>query len=120
MGNSFSRTVAGLFVRDQMNHSTMLSGHVGAIQEYAQASDSRAAWFNGLAAVNQPAQASSKRWVVTYDCKRDICEFFQTPQESNVDLLVRVFQPRQATLALARLIGLALRLSSNPGQVSKY
>ena len=40
MGNSFRQTVAGLFARDEMNDSTMLSGHIAATRERAQASDS--------------------------------------------------------------------------------
>jgi hypothetical protein len=169
MGNSFRQTVAGLFARDEMNDSTMLSGHIAATRERAQASESEyliaaqdttyynysgqtqmsglgviqgkvrglmqhnvllmdegglplgvvdqqywtrggamdwpasqkesQKWFNGLAAVNQQAQASSKRWVVTGDRESDIFEFFKAPREPNVDLLVRVFQPRQVEVA---------------------
>jgi hypothetical protein len=165
MGNRFRQTVAGLFARDEMNDSTMLSGHVAATRERAQASESEyliaaqdttyynysgqtqmsglgviqgkirglmqhnvllmedgglplgvidqqywtrggaidwpasqkesQKWFNGLAAVNQQAQASDKRWVVTGDRESDIFDFFKVPRESNVDLLVRVHQPRR-------------------------
>lgn len=52
-------------------------------------------WFNGLSAVNQQAKGSDKRWVVTCDREGDIFEFFKAERAPNVDLLVRVFQPRR-------------------------
>jgi hypothetical protein len=174
MGNSFRQTVAGLFARDEMNTSTMLSGHVAATRERAQASESEyliaaqdttyynysgqvqmsglgviqgkvrglmqhnvllldegglplgivhqqywtrggamdwpasqkesQKWFNGLAAVNQQAQGSKQRWVVTCDRESDIFDFFKAPRESNVDLLVRVFQPRRVEVATAGVV----------------
>lgn len=52
-------------------------------------------WFNGLRAVNQQAQGSDKRWVITCDRESDIFEFFKAQRAPNVDLLVRVFQPRR-------------------------
>ena len=58
-------------------------------------------WFNGLAALNQQAQGSSKRWVVTCDRESDIFEFFKAPREANVDVLVRVYQPRRVEVATA-------------------
>ncbi len=174
MGNSFRQTVAGLFARDEMNDSTMLSGHVAATRERAQTSESEyliaaqdttyynysgqtqmsglgviqgkvrglmqhnvllmddgglplgvidqqywtrggaidwpasqkesQKWFNGLAAVNQQAQTSNKRWVVTGDRESDIFEFFKAPRESNVDLLVRVYQPRRVEVTTAGVV----------------
>lgn len=173
MGNSFRQTVAGLFSRDEMKPSTMLSGHVAATRARAQASDSEyliaaqdttyynysgqaqmsglgviqgkvrglmqhnvllmdeggqplgvidqqywtrggamdwpssqkesQKWFNGLAAVNQQAKGS-KRWVVTADRESDIFEFFKAPREANVDLLVRVFQPRRVEVVTAGVV----------------
>ena len=61
-------------------------------------------WFNALAAVNQQAQGSDKRWVVTCDRESDIFEFFKAERESNVDLLVRVFQPRRVEVATAGVV----------------
>jgi hypothetical protein len=171
MGNSFRQTVAGLFARDEMNASTLLSGHIAATRARAQASESEyliaaqdttydnysgqaqmsglgviqgkvrglmqhnvllinegglplgivhqqywtrdgamdwpshqkesQKWFNGLAAVNQQAQGSKPRWVVTCDRESDIFEFFKAEREPNVDLLVRVFQPRRVEVAAA-------------------
>lgn len=40
MGSSFRQTIAGLFAREEMSSSTLLSGHVAATRERAQASDS--------------------------------------------------------------------------------
>ncbi|RZM76653.1 IS4 family transposase [Leptolyngbya iicbica] len=174
MGNSFRQTVAGLFAKDEMNSSTMLSGHVAATRARAQASESEyliaaqdttyynysgqaqmsglgviqgqvrglmqhnvllmdegglplgivdqqywtrggamdwptsqkesQKWFNGLAAVNQQAQGSDKRWVVTGDRESDIFDFFKAECESNVDLLVRVFQPRRVEVVTAGVV----------------
>lgn len=58
-------------------------------------------WFKGLAAVNQQAPDINKRWVVTCDRESDIFEFFKAPREANVDLLVRVFQPRRVEVVSA-------------------
>lgn len=58
-------------------------------------------WFNGLAAVNQQAQGLTQRWVVTCDRESDIFDFFKAPRESNVELLVRVFQPRRVEVSAA-------------------
>ena len=58
-------------------------------------------WFNALAAVNQQAKGSDKRWVVTCDRESDIFEFFKAPREETVDLLVRVFQPRRVEVVSA-------------------
>ena len=174
LGNSFRQTVAGLFARDEMNASTMLSGHVAATRARVQASASEyliaaqdttyynysgqgqmsglgiiqgkvrglmqhnvlllnedglplgvldqqywtrggamdwpshqkesQKWFNALAAVNQQAQGSKPRWVVTGDRESDIFDFFKAPRESNVELLVRVFQPRRVEVATAGVV----------------
>ncbi len=171
MGSSFRQTVAGLFARDDMNSSTMLSGHVAETHARAQASDSEyliaaqdttyynysgqtqmtglgriqgkvrglmqhnvflidegglplglvdqqywtreggidwpsdqkesQKWFNGLSKVNQQAKGSIKRWVVTCEREGDIFKFFKAPREPNVDLLVRVYQPRRVEVATA-------------------
>jgi len=58
-------------------------------------------WFNGLSAVNQQAKGSDKRWVVTCDREGDIFEFFKAERAPNVDLLVRVFQPRRVEVLSA-------------------
>lgn len=174
MGNSFRQTVAGLFARDEMNDSTMLSGHVAATRERAQASESEyliaaqdttyynysaqaqmsglgriqgkvrglmqhnvllmddgglplgivdqqywtrggaidwpasqkesQKWFNGLAAVNRQAQTSNQQWVVTGERESDIFEFFKAPREPNVDLLVRVCQPRRVEVTTTGVV----------------
>jgi hypothetical protein len=172
MGSSFRQTIAGLFARDEMSDSILLSGHVAATRARAEASDSgyliaaqdttyynysgqaqmsglgviqgkvrglmqhnlmlidedglplgvidqqhwtrgggamdwpahqkeSQKWFNALSVLNQQAQGSNKRWVVTCDRESDIFEFFKAPREPNVDLLVRVFQPRRVEVAAA-------------------
>jgi hypothetical protein len=58
-------------------------------------------WFKGLEAVNQQAQGSNQRWVVTCDREGDIFKFFKAEREPNVDLLVRVCQPRRVEVAAA-------------------
>lgn len=174
MGNSFRQTVAGLFGRDDMTSSTMLSGHLSETLARAQANDSdyliaaqdttyynysgqsqmeglgviqgnvlglmqhnvllidreglplglidqqywtrdggidwpsdqkeSQKWFNGLDAINQQAQGSNKRWVATCDREGDILEFFKAPREPNVDLLVRVYQPRRVEVIAAETV----------------
>ena len=59
-------------------------------------------WFKGLAAVNQQAQTSPKRWVVTCDRESDIFEFFKAPRKANIDLLVRVFPTAPGGSGLSR------------------
>lgn len=61
-------------------------------------------WFRALSAVNQRAQVSDKRWVVTCDRESDIFAFFKAPREQNVDLLVRVFQPRRVEVVSAGVV----------------
>lgn len=61
-------------------------------------------WFKGLAAVNQQALGSSKRWVVTCDREGDIFEFFKAEREASVDLLVRVCQPRRVEVSSAGIV----------------
>jgi hypothetical protein len=61
-------------------------------------------WFNALAAVNQQAQDSHQRWVVTCDRESDIFDFFKAPREPNVELLVRVFQPRRVEVVTAGVV----------------
>jgi len=165
MGNSFRQTIAALFGREEMTSGTVLSGHIAATRERAEASESEyliaaqdttyynysghhqmsglgmiqgnvrglmqhnvllledsgrplglldqqywtrqgamdwpseqkesQKWFNALAAVNGQAKASSQRWVVTCDREGDIFEFFKAERAANVDLLLRVFQPRR-------------------------
>ena len=51
-------------------------------------------WLNGLAAINRQAKGSAKRWVAVEDRESDIFAFFKAEREPNVDLLVRVSQPR--------------------------
>ncbi|MGK7891831.1 MAG: IS4 family transposase [Leptolyngbyaceae cyanobacterium] len=58
-------------------------------------------WFKGLAAVNQQAKESDQRWVVTCDREGDIFDFFKAAREPNVDVLVRVFQPRRVEVVHA-------------------
>ena len=58
-------------------------------------------WFNGLSAVNQQAHESEKHWVVTCDRESDIFDFFKAERAPNVDLLVRVFQPRKVEVLSA-------------------
>ncbi|NEO74570.1 IS4 family transposase, partial [Moorena sp. SIO3H5] len=74
-------------------------------------------WFNGLDAVNQHAQGSNKRWVVTCDREGDIFEFFKASREPNVDLLVRVYQPRRVEVVTA---GTVFPLPDVAAQLEEY
>lgn len=51
-------------------------------------------WTNGLDAVNQHLGGIDKRVVVVQDREADIFAFFKASRAENVDLLVRIHQPR--------------------------
>ncbi len=51
-------------------------------------------WTNGLEAVNKHLGGIDKRVVVVQDREADILAFFKAPRAENVDLLVRIHQPR--------------------------
>lgn len=51
-------------------------------------------WLQGLARVNQQVADLDKRVVVVADREADIFEYFQAERAANVDLLVRVYEPR--------------------------
>lgn len=52
-------------------------------------------WLNALDAINTHAIDSEKRWVSVADREGDIFRFFKAERAANVDLLVRVCQPRR-------------------------
>jgi hypothetical protein len=56
-------------------------------------------WFNGLTAVNKQLGGLEKSVVLVQDREADIFGFFQAPRAPNVDLLVRVHQPRKVKVA---------------------
>lgn len=51
-------------------------------------------WERGLEKVNTHLGGLSQRVVMVEDREADIFEFFKSPRASNIDLLVRVYQPR--------------------------
>jgi hypothetical protein len=51
-------------------------------------------WEKGLQAINKSAESISKRIVAVEDREGDVYSFLQAPRAANVDLLVRVHQPR--------------------------
>ncbi|NER00754.1 MAG: IS4 family transposase [Cyanothece sp. SIO2G6] len=74
-------------------------------------------WFNGLAAVNQQAEGTPQRWVVTCEREGDIFDFFKAEREANVDLLIRVFQPRRVEVVTA---GTVCPLPDAAAQLNDY
>jgi hypothetical protein len=56
-------------------------------------------WFKGLAAVNKQLGALAKPVVLVQDREADIFSFFKAQRAPNVDLLVRVHQPRKVEVA---------------------
>ena len=51
-------------------------------------------WFNALDSVNTHLGNSSKKVVLVQDREADIFDFFKAKREASVELIVRVFQPR--------------------------
>ncbi len=64
-------------------------------------------WFNALNAVNKHLGTSTKKVVLVQDREADIFDFFKAERATSVELLVRVYQPRNmevsANLQVARL-----------------
>jgi hypothetical protein len=67
-------------------------------------------WERGLQAVNDRLAATGKKVVVVQDREADIFSFFKYPRESDIELLVRVHQPRNLEVAgsgeVSKLAGL--------------
>lgn len=74
-------------------------------------------WFTGLAAVNKQVAGLGKPVVLVQDREADIFRFFQAPRAANVDLLVRVHQPRKVELAVpGQVVPLAQAAEQLPQQ----
>ena len=56
-------------------------------------------WFNGLAAVNKQLAEVGKPVVLVQDREADIFRLFKAQRAANVDLLVRVHQPRKVEVS---------------------
>jgi hypothetical protein len=52
-------------------------------------------WLLGLKAVNKHLATSSKQVILVQDREADIFRFFQAERAANVDIVVRVYQPRR-------------------------
>ncbi len=83
----------------------------GGLNALAKESDK---WLLGLQAVNQLLGNTSKRVVLVQDREADILEFFKAQRAPNVDLLVRVHQPRKLEVAA---LGQQLPLPQAAGQL---
>jgi len=64
----------------------------GGENEFGLESDK---WFKGLQAVNEHLADIGKSVVVVQDREADIFDFFKAPRAANVDLIVRICQPRK-------------------------
>lgn len=56
-------------------------------------------WERGLDAVNKHLTGLDKKVVLVQDREADVLDFFNAQRQTNVDLLVRVHQPRQLAIA---------------------
>ncbi len=65
-------------------------------------------WFRGLDSVNSKLSDIGKRAVLVQDREGDIFDFFKAKREENVELLVRVHQPRHLEIVEA---GMTKKLS---------
>lgn len=52
-------------------------------------------WFAGLQATNEHLGSLTKPVVLVQDREADIFDFFKAPRAQNIDLLVRIYQPRK-------------------------
>lgn len=64
----------------------------GGLNAFKNESDK---WQEGLTAVNTTLAGLNKKVVLVQDREADIFSFFKAERENNIDLLVRVFQPRK-------------------------
>lgn len=71
-------------------------------------------WLLGLQAVNEHLSAIDKRVVLVQDREADVWSFFRAQRASNVDLLVRVHQPRKVEVTAS---GQVLPLEQAAGQL---
>lgn len=72
-------------------------------------------WFNALDAVNRHLGAGAKKVVLVQDREADIFDFFKAERAASVELLVRVYQPRNmevsSSLRVAKLDSIGGHLS---------
>jgi len=61
-------------------------------------------WLKGLDAINQQASQLNKRLVAVEDREGDVFEFFKAPREKNVELIVRVYQPRNWEVVTSQVV----------------
>ncbi|HIK54941.1 MAG TPA: IS4 family transposase, partial [Synechococcales cyanobacterium M55_K2018_004] len=74
-------------------------------------------WLNGLSAINRQASGTNKHWVSVSDRESDIFCFFKAAREPNVDLLVRVCQPRRVEVLP---VGVVCSLPSIVSHLNEY
>ena len=105
-------------VRGLMQHNVLLTDETGlplgllgqqywtrdGAMDWPEGHKESQKWFKGLAAINQQAQGSSKRWIAVEDREGDIFNFFKAEREPNVELLVRLCQPRNVEVLSAGVV----------------
>lgn len=74
-------------------------------------------WEQALALINQKAPQIQQNVVLVEDREADIFSFFKAETEKNVELLVRVYQPRQIEIVES---GLVKPLPEIPAHLSDY
>jgi hypothetical protein len=74
-------------------------------------------WEQALALINQKAAQIKQKVVLVEDREADIFSFFKAEREKNVELLVRVYQPRRIELVET---GLVKPLAEIPAQLRDY
>ena len=74
-------------------------------------------WEQILALINQKASQIKQKVVLLEDREADIFSFFKAQREKNVELLVRVYQPRRIELVET---GLVKPLAEIPAQLRDY
>lgn len=76
-------------------------------------------WERGLKLVNQSLSSVNKRVVLVQDREADIFDFFKSPRASNIDLLVRVHQPRNIEVIDSGVVLPLPALQSSLGEIGQ-
>ena len=76
-------------------------------------------WKNGLEAVNNSLSEIGKRVVLVQDREADIFSFFQSARAKNIDLLVRVFQPRNFEITSSGKVSKLVDLKQDLEEIGK-
>ena len=99
----------------QQQHWTREGG-----QDLAEGEKESSKWEKGLQAINKSAESMSKRIVAVEDREGDVYSFLQAPRAANVDLLVRVHQPRNMEVVSSGVVCAFPKVSEHLSEYGVY